>query len=874
MDDITIVKKRLECLSEVTSHSISSIPKVYDLRSMEEGINRCKPSVNFNEAVSLLKCEKLRPSDIIIGSNIICNDIIPKMKSYDIEGKSSLSFIQNDELRSDINSIIQTIKSINPKTVDELINKNDLLTAIYNGDSIENLLPNDDLLNKLITNSGLVSYECALSLSHKSYNITVDRNKIEKNKSYIESSHMIYESMSKYRCSDRVINNYRKLSNRYNVDSIIQEYGNTITEDQTDAMYKFCKLVDTYNIPFMVKYTMCLENGLYLLYKNCIPYTLDNIAESVTDYFIITENNNQSENLETITKILSTNPFFKDCNYSKQFILKENIRQYKNELISIKEELNVPDFVDSDVALESMIDYKINSLFSKYKDAYLTENSEESDDANKKISKLQKIKNMISKANKDGKEEAEEVKKDDKDIDELIDNYKKEEKKDTPALQRLINKLFAKSPESVLKSTPNMLGFVRQLVLLTTIANPFGLILNIVNFALSLSLDRKQAEKMLNYFKKERDIAEEKYDNEDDKETRDRLYQYMKKLDDAIEKLENHQEDLKSNVDDEDWKPQDILNDMAQVILCCEAAETINNFDPSIISNAIKNHYDIIPHEFIEAVTEASLICNNIIPRSMILEALESTYSNICKTDINVTDPNYLEHLSLYNCLSENITKIKKCDIDCDRDDICYIELAEVLKCIELNLSPQNYLHEGMSAKNTFKIAAIDIKKKIVNLSDKTKQFTNNVNAAANRLRTSIEAGVTNSNREAVIRGSIIPKFSSLLKMIIASIAVIGTSAAIPAIGVSVGIGVVAIGWFASMASKKIATEKERTLIVDEIDTEIEIVQKKMAIVEREEDFDKLRELMKLEKKLKREAQRIRMNARAANRAIPEINKD
>ena len=114
-----------------------------------------------------------------------------------------------------------------------------------------------------------------------------------------------------------------------------------------------------------------------------------------------------------------------------------------------------------------------------------------------------------------------------------------------------------------------------------------------------------------------------------------------------------------------------------------------------------------------------------------------------------------------------------------------------------------------------------------------------------------IEQAAVTKNREQIIKGSILPSTSKIIKL---AIGFGGAYLINPAIA--------AIGALSMLFMSKNATKKERALILDELDIELRVVERKIARAEADDDDDLVRDLYKIQNKLLREKQRLkyRMN--------------
>ena len=106
-----------------------------------------------------------------------------------------------------------------------------------------------------------------------------------------------------------------------------------------------------------------------------------------------------------------------------------------------------------------------------------------------------------------------------------------------------------------------------------------------------------------------------------------------------------------------------------------------------------------------------------------------------------------------------------------------------------------------------------------------------------------------------------IPSFSRCIKAGI-GLTILGVLTNGPTIPI-----IVALGGFA--VSKKL-NDRERLLILDEIETELEVVEKELSMADSNNQMKKYRALLQYKKELQRQYQRIRYNIRTNNkRAIP-----
>lgn len=157
--------------------------------------------------------------------------------------------------------------------------------------------------------------------------------------------------------------------------------------------------------------------------------------------------------------------------------------------------------------------------------------------------------------------------------------------------------------------------------------------------------------------------------------------------------------------------------------------------------------------------------------------------------------------------------------------------------------------------KNKMKVVASRAKNMTAHAIEKEKIASNKLDNFFEKFKDKIDRELTNKNREAVIKGTVVPSLSSLIKMGLAS-GIIG-AAVNPILG--------AITFAAGLVCSKRATAKEKQYILDEIEIQLTVVDKKIQLAESNNDMKALESLLKIQKRLRREKQRIIYNGRARN---------
>ena len=154
---------------------------------------------------------------------------------------------------------------------------------------------------------------------------------------------------------------------------------------------------------------------------------------------------------------------------------------------------------------------------------------------------------------------------------------------------------------------------------------------------------------------------------------------------------------------------------------------------------------------------------------------------------------------------------------------------------------------------NSIKLGLRGLRQKFKDMNTKQKEMSRNLDNSVRSVVNSMKQSLVSDRREAIIKGSLIPSFSRCIK------AGIGlTIMGVLTNGVTIPI-IVAIGGLA--VSKKL-NDRERALLLDEIETEIEVVDKELAIADSNNQIKKYRALLQYKKELQRQYQRIRYNIR------------
>ena len=161
---------------------------------------------------------------------------------------------------------------------------------------------------------------------------------------------------------------------------------------------------------------------------------------------------------------------------------------------------------------------------------------------------------------------------------------------------------------------------------------------------------------------------------------------------------------------------------------------------------------------------------------------------------------------------------------------------------------------------NSLKLSLEGLKSKFKDMSQKQKELSRQIDNASKLLVKGMKDALISDRREAIIKGSVIPSFGKALKIGIGLMGA-GLITGNPTVPI-----VAAIGGFA--VSKRL-TQKERILLLDEIETELQVLEKEISMAESNNQMNKYRALLTTKKDLQRQYQRIRYNVRVGKDLLP-----
>lgn len=766
------------------------------MRMIETGINDASNSILLETMLSLYDALYLYGNEhhIKTYANMIAEDYVPKVRDA-------------KEAQTNLRRKLGRIKTAATTKVNS--NIEDITTAINK--AIEGLKGN------YATNISAIKSNVQKGLPKR-------KASKAKNEAFIQGYERIIEATTKMIYCDRILDNYNRISKRFNIDKVIQE--NVYTNGIDDTIIHICHLLETYDVPDKVKYNTVLETVWYGFNKNYVDCAPSHYTTLITDYFMAKGNNRGM-----CTKLLEAS-----------MVVKKD--DYDGDLEVLTEEEPEED----EIKFEAM-------AFQDQIRAHVVGYSGNPDIVLKEEANFNKIFNDFKKS----------------------DDRHKENK-----FQMLIRKLYAKNPKDIIQGTPSLLNYVRLVFVLGSCAiHPIiGGVALLTDIFLGLHTQRKETEAMLKCFKNEIAVSKKKMNSTTDPEEKVRLKSYIKELEKGYEKIDEYYEERLTDEEvdkkyDDNIESDDSFDDISGDDFGDFDDDDFGDFEDfddmdfneSFICKAgiLAERYADIPHKefddsmLSEMIKTAPIICSEMADIALYYPSIVDP---IKLESVIMEELNALKHKEsaayTMGLLTDAKSKLEYSSIKPVPDattlteyESCLDDTVSILESLNDILQACHYYHpliEG-SFTNSIKLASEKVKRTLTKLSDKERQVSKNIDLAANNTKKAMEKSLTADNREAVIKGSVLPSASKTIKL---AITTAGLGLINPALAV--------IGALGYLGMSKSYKHKERQMVIDEIEIELKMCEKYIEIAESKNDMKALKKLLTIQRELERQRQRIKYN--------------
>ena len=291
--------------------------------------------------------------------------------------------------------------------------------------------------------------------------------------------------------------------------------------------------------------------------------------------------------------------------------------------------------------------------------------------------------------------------------------------------------------------------------------------------------------------------------------------------------------------DDEEPMHESIIKTGSIIMALDEQVSELSKKDMNYLIEAVDKHIEQMDIETVRNISEFSMIAPDLINHKKLLKIFEEKSDNL-RRQIGGNE----KYIKLTK-INEGVSVINSTPI-LESDYLSIYDTYENNKLLLESIDLIDQILNEASPVTIMRMAQQKLKNKMKTLSDKEKQISRQIDYTVETLLNKLQTAAANDRREAVIKGSIIPSASKLIKTALATGAVYAINPALAAIGALGGLG-----------ASKMATEKERRYILDEINIQLKVVEKKIQIADRNDDMKTLEQLLKVEQKLKKEKARI-----------------
>ena len=419
------------------------------------------------------------------------------------------------------------------------------------------------------------------------------------------------------------------------------------------------------------------------------------------------------------------------------------------------------------------------------------------------------------------------------------------------AIKSCIKQVYTDSADNIIDETPNIFKILFSVIVITgalSINIGLGIIVAMTHYFIGMNCKRKEVAKYLKKYKSEKSRAERRLNTIKDQSTKERCVKYIDTLDKQIARLEEYQDNLYTDKENDDRKygsdsDFDISKELGECVVDIVNLEALCEerlkFDPEKVIDYIRDSK--LDKSIIKSLVEAS-INYDLIDRKLLEEAIDDRIFD-SKRDFG----NWEAARAAKDILTESFRHKPINNI--------YLEVS-VCRAIDnyfnaISLEESAQVINEMDVVNSVKMLIDTAKRKATNVSDSEKIASRTLDQSLENLRASMTNALKQENKEAVIRGSILPPMSRIIKLALASGIAWVVSPAIAIIGL-VGVFVMSKGIRA----------KERQIVLDEIDTELQITERYIDQAKEKNDMKALRQCLTIQKKLMRQRDRLKFKMR------------
>lgn len=671
----------------------------------------------------------------------------------------------------------------------------------------------------------------------------------------MESAYLsILEQTTKMVHIDRILKNYDEISKRFNMDKVITETYRD--ENIQDTILTVCNLIDTYNTSNSVKLNTTLETVWYGLSKFGYSIDLPLMFESACNYFMLKHDGANTCKLVLDATVI-TDP-------------------YKLGLSYIMEDPDVKDKFNNSIIGKTVEDSIFN--FITKESVMITDNTK---------------KPLV--------------------FIDSFNEFKKSENKDDGYL-KMLDILFKNKESDLVPNIMTVIEYMRIYLVeysLTSLDKIKEWLYFLSSRFMEMDYPVNIAEDLCIALNKEKDTVHDKISEEQDDEQKERLSIYVKYIENFIEDLETYISNVTGKSSDDiisiektEDNEEELTEQDLQMLAYIPAILNELKFDEYInIDSYLEKNISIIPNDILIEICKFNRDYAPLVDPNHVIDLLENRLTAIKMGRVSsstITDK--YSTMSTYTDCINILKEEQKSPVMTVEEAYAYIKayntINSVLTLIESSYNTYGSILET-SFGNTLKMAKERMAHAVANLGDKEKEASRSIDSAVNRFVEGLRRLFTTNQREAVIKGTICPSASQALKILLgatglSAVGSVGTKAAAGAVakaaaGAAAGTKTAAaltsaakvlgamkfpvlaiISILAFIICSKKFKNKERMMVLDEIDIELQMVDKYLELAERKEDLVAYKQLITIKRSLERDKQRIQYGMKVSGqRVIP-----
>lgn len=644
----------------------------------------------------------------------------------------------------------------------------------------------------------------------------------ELHESYIQ----ILNAMVKYDHCDRVLENTYNIQNRFNIMKMVENTDINYDPELITLVDSICECINTYDADFATRFNATLETCFYFLSR-------------------------------------------KDKNFNKPLVLEQVVNNFISGDLPHEDLLEMKSIIESCVVFNNTDKQNVEFIYTAtpydeetYNDNPVTENKEVTNviQINPFVMDFDLYNEAFERATKNAKE--------------IVDDFKLAKLKRSTDIRTCVSKMFTKSPDQIIDGTPNFLSWLRlSYVIGATALNPvLGGIVLLVDQFIAMKLKRRDIDKMITVFKNERKNVAEKMKKVDERDKKN-LKEFDKYLKDNLEKLEDYRMTLLTDAEryaddnDEEYNSDDEFDFLdedynLEPTSFEKLVERSNNFSSLYFTDNIKACISVMSEDTIDVVTDIACRYPCIISTSKLYSILKEELDELRNSTSDTKK--WVKMSCLYSNMRKLDPRSSEYIVTSNDADVNVFEVINGLEDLFAEYSISKTLATNESVSTMVKSITNKLRKTMQKAIDIDKEASRRVDSAINMFISGIQRATRNENREAIIKGTLLPSASKVVK---AAILDAGVALVNPALGI-----ILALGQF---AMSKHMQKKERQFVIDELDIEIEMCKRYLRQAEDQNDLEAQKKILRIQRNLERQKQRIQYKMKIYwKEDLPDIKKN